>query len=338
MKQNLIALVLMGWCFLSSFHAQAGILDDVRKRGHLTCGVSQGLTGFSIIDSKGEWQGIDVDFCRALAAAVLGDSRKVQYRPLSAKERFTALQSGEIDVLSRNTSWTLVRDTTLGLDFPAVVFYDGQGFLVRKSKKIKTAQELKGATVCVNSGTTTELNIADYFRSHGIPYKLVAFEKSDEVIAAYDAGRCDVFSTDVSGLYASRLKLRDPDSHVILDDVISKEPLSPAVRHGDQQWTDIVRWTVFAWLEAEELGVNQGNLATMLQSKSPPVRRLLGLDGDLGKTMGLSNDWVVQILRQVGNYAEVFDVNLGSQSQLRIDRGRNRLWKDGGLHYPMPFR
>ena len=315
-----------------------GTLDRVKKKGLVRCGVTQGLPGFSSPDGKGNWTGIDVDVCRALAAAILNDPAKVRFVPLSAKERLTALQSGEIDVLSRNTTWTLGRDGPLGLNFTAVVYYDGQGFMVRRSLGIKSARELDGATVCVNIGTTTELNVADYFRSQKMKYRLVAYEKDDEVVAAYDAGRCDVYTTDQSGLYANRLKLKKPADHMILPEVISKEPLAPAVRHGDDQWQDIVRWTVFALTSAEELGVNRANVQSMRKSGNPEVRRFLGTDGSLGKSLGLSNDWALRIIAGVGNYGEVFEKTLRRSSPLKIERGLNALWKDGGLHYPMPFR
>lgn len=318
--------------------AQSATLDNVRSKGVLQCGVSQGLAGFSSPDDQGNWKGIDVDFCRAMAASIFGDATKVKFRPLSAKERFTALQSGEIDVLSRNTTWTLVRDTSLGLDFVGTTYYDGQGFMVRKSKKISSAKQLNGATVCVNTGTTTELNLADYFRAQNMKYKIVAFEKTDEVIAAYDAGRCDAYTTDRSGLFSERNKLKKPDEHVILADVISKEPLGPAVRHGDNQWSDIARWTLFAMLEAEEMGVTSANVEAMKKDPSPGIKRLLGIEGDMGKNLGLSNEWAYNIVKQVGNYGESFERNLGPSTPLKIERGQNALWKNGGLQYAMPIR
>jgi len=326
--------------FLALTHGtlQADTLDDVKKRGFLKCGVGQGLAGFSSPDKAGQWRGIDVDLCRGVAAATLGDANKVKYTALSAKERFTALQSGEIDLLSRNTSWTIVRDSSLAVDFPAVIYYDGQGFMVPKKLNVKSLKDLNGATVCVNLGTTTELNLADYFRSQKMTYKLVAFEKNDEVVAAYDAGRCDVISSDQSGLYADRTKLKKPEDHVILPEIISKEPLSPAVRQGDNRWSDIVRWTLFTLLEAEELKITSTNIEQQRASTVPAVRRLLGLEGDLGKNLGLKTDWALQVVKQVGNYQEVFDRHLGKDSALKIARGQNALWKDGGLQYPMPFR
>lgn len=313
-------------------------LDNVKKKGFVQCGVSQGLPGFSAIGNDKKWQGIDVDYCRGLAAAIFNDPSKVKYSPLSAKERFTALQSGEVDVLSRNTTWTQSRDTGLGVNFLGVLYYDGQGFMVRKKSGVKKAQELDGAAVCVNLGTTTELNVGDYFRARNLKYKMVVFEKSDEVVAAYDAGRCDVYTTDQSGLYANRLKLKKPDDHVILPDVISKEPLGPLVRHGDDRWADIGRWVLFAFLEAEELGVSSANVDKMLSSKNPAILRLLGKEKDLGKPMSLTADWAYRIVKKVGNYKEIFERNLGPSTPLKVSRGINALWKDGGLQYAMPVR
>lgn len=323
---------------LASARLQADTLAEVKKRASLKCGVSQGLAGFSAPDKAGQWQGIDVDLCRAVAAATLGDASKVKYRALSAKERLTALQSGEIDLLSRNTTWTFQRDVQLGVNFAGVMYYDGQGFMVPKKLGVKAAKDLNGASVCVQLGTTTELNLADFFRAAKLQYKIVAFEKNDEVVAAYDAGRCDAISADRSGLFADRTKLKKPDDHEILNDVISKEPLGPVVRQGDERWADIVRWTLYALLEAEELGVNSGNVDARLKDGGPSVRRLLGAEGDLGKSLGLPANWAAQVIKQVGNYKEIFDRNLGAGSPLKIERGQNALWNQGGLHYPMPFR
>lgn len=331
-------IVLCFFMCAFSKNAFSVTLKDVTKRGALKCGVSQGLPGFSAPDKKGNWKGIDVDVCRGVAAAVFGDAKRVKYIPLSAKERLTALQSGEVDMLSRITTWTFQRDTALGLDFTGVTYYDGQGFMVRKSLGVKSPKDLDGATVCVNLGTTTEMNLADYFRSNNMKYKIITFEKNDEVVAAYDAGRCDVFSTDVSGLYADRIRMKKPNDHMILSETISKEPLGPVVRHGDDQWADIVRWTLYAMLEAEELGVSSDNIKSQLKSKNPNIQRLLGTAGNFGKNLGLSKDWAKNIISQVGNYGEAFERNLGQQSPLKIKRGLNALWKNGGLHYPMPFR
>lgn len=319
--------------------AWAGTMDDVRSKGSVQCGVSQGLPGFSNPDEQGNWTGIDVDVCRAVAAAVLGDASKVKFTPLSAKERFTALQSGEVDILSRNTTWTLVRDSALGLNFAGVNYYDGQGFMVRKDLGVKSAMELDGASVCVNIGTTTELNLSDFFRSNSMKFNPVVFEKADEVVAAYDSGRCDVYTTDQSGLAAQRIKLKDPAAHTILPEIISKEPLGPVVRHGDDQWLDVVKWTLYAMLEAEELGVTSKNVDEMkASSKNPGIRRLLGAEGDGGKSLGVSVDWAYNIVKQVGNYGESFDRYVGPNTSLKLERGQNALWKDGGLQYSMPVR
>jgi len=318
--------------------AAEGTLAVVQKRGELFCGVSEGLAGFSSPDDKGRWTGLDVDFCHAVAAGVLGDASKVRFTPLSAKVRFTALQSGEIDLLARNTTFTFTRDVNQALDFPATTYFDGQGFMVRKALNVSKPADLDGSTLCVNQGTTTEQNIADFFRTRGMTYEIVTFEKSEEAVAAYEAERCDVYTTDASGLYAQRLKLQTPGDHVILPDIISKEPLSPAVREGDDRWSNIVRWTHYAMLTGEELGVTQANVDAALKSDNPDVRRLLGVEGDLGSQLGLSADWAYQIIRQVGNYAEVFDRNVGAGSPLQIERGQNALARDGGLQYAPPMR
>jgi len=319
--------------------AGAGTMDDVKAKGFIQCGVSQGVAGFSSPDSAGNWSGIDVDVCRAVAAAVFGDSNKVKYSPLTAKERFTALQSGEIDVLSRNTTWTLVRDTALGLNFAGVNYYDGQGFMVRKDLGVKSAMELAGASVCTNIGTTTELNMADFFRTNKMDYKPVAFEKADEVVAAYDSGRCDVYTTDQSALAAQRLKLKNQAAHMILPEVISKEPLGPVVRHGDDQWLDLVKWSLYAMIEAEENGITSKNVDEMKASTNNPViKRLLGMEGDMGKNLGVGPDWAYNIVKQVGNYGEVFEKHIGVNTPVGLSRGVNSLWTRGGLMYAMPVR
>jgi general L-amino acid transport system substrate-binding protein len=319
--------------------ASAATMDDVKAKGHVQCGVSQGLPGFSNPDQSGNWTGLDVDVCRAVAAAVFGDANKVKYTPLSAKERFTALQSGEIDVLSRNTTWTLTRDSALGLDFVGVNFYDGQGFMIRKDMGIDSAMKLDGASVCVNIGTTTELNMADFFRANGMKYEPVVFEKADEVVAAYDAGRCDVYTTDRSGLAAQRVKLKDPKAHMVLPETISKEPLGPVVRHGDNQWGDIVRWSLITMLQAEEMGLSSKNVDDMRKSTTnPAVKRVLGTEGDMGKVLGLPNDWSYNIIKQVGNYGEVYARHVGPNTPIGLARGPNELWNKGGLMYPMPLR
>jgi len=344
MKKTLSALAAVTAVALSATSftstAQAGkVLDGVKAKGFIQCGVSQGLPGFSNPDTSGNWTGIDVDMCRGTAAALFGDASKVKYTPLSSKERFTALQSGEIDMLSRNTTWTLVRDTALGLNFAGVNYYDGQGFMVRKSLGVKSALELDGASVCTNLGTTTELNLSDYFRANGMKFKGVFFEKADEVVAAYDSGRCDVYTTDQSGLAAQRIKLKNPDEHMILPEIISKEPLGPVVAHGDDQWFDLVKWTYYAMLEAEENGVSSSNVDDLkANSTSPVVKRLLGVEGDTGKNLGVSKDWAYNIVKQVGNYGELFEKHLGPKTTLQLPRGLNNLWTKGGIQYAMPVR
>jgi general L-amino acid transport system substrate-binding protein len=316
--------------------ASASTLDTVRKRGHVQCGVNTGLAGFSQPDSKGEWRGLDVDMCRAVAAAVFGDSTKVRYTPLTAQQRFTALQSGEVDILSRNTTWTIVRDTSLGLNFAGVNYYDGQGFMVPAKLKVKSAKQLDGATVCVQPGTTTELNLSDYFRANKMTFKPVVIEKLEEVLNAYFAGRCDVYTTDVSGLVAVRAsRAKDVADHVILPEVISKEPLGPAVRHGDDRWYDIVKWSLNAMIEAEEFGLTSKNIDENMKSQNPLIQRFVGETGDIGKMLGLDNRWAYNIVKQVGNYGESFDANL---KPLGFERGLNNLWFNGGLMYAMPIR
>jgi len=339
MKKLVLPVILgMAAASMSVPTATAATLDDVKAKGHVQCGVSQGLPGFSNTNDQGEWTGIDVDLCRAIAAAVFGDASKVKFTPLSAKERFTALQSGEVDVLSRNTTWTMGRDTSLGLNFAGVNYYDGQGFMVRSSLGVTSALQLDGASVCTNTGTTTELNVADFFRANNMNHEVVAFEKADEVVQAYDSGRCDVYTTDTSGLYAQRLKLTNPDEHVVLPEIISKEPLGPVVRQGDDLWFNVVKWVHIAMVNAEELGVNSGNVDEMKSANNPAVKRLLGTEGAFGEAVGLSNDWAYNAIKQVGNYGEVFEANVGPDTPLGISRGLNALWTDGGLQYGPPVR
>jgi len=323
---------------LAATSASAQTLNTVKQRGSLVCGVSAGLPGFSNPDDRGNWTGLDVDLCRAIAAAIFNDATKVKFSPLSSKDRFTALQSGEVDLLSRNSTWTSSRDTSLGLNFAGVNYYDGQGFMVRKALKINSALELNGASVCTQTGTTTELNLADYFRANKMKYEVLALATADETIKAYDAGRCDVFTTDVSQLYSEKLKLTNANDHIILPEVISKEPLGPVVRHGDDQWFDLVKWTHFAMINAEELGVSQKTIDEALKSDKPDVRRLVGLEGNAGEQLGLTKDWVVRIVKQVGNYGESFERNVGSGSRLGIARGLNNLWTKGGIQYAPPIR
>ncbi len=339
MKKTLLALGLgTAMSVAAATAATAGTLADVKAKGHVQCGVSQGLPGFSNADAKGNWAGLDVDICRGIAAAIFGDATKVKYTPLSSKERFTALQSGEIDVLSRNTTWTATRDTALGLNFAGVNYYDGQGFMVRKSLGVTSALQLGGAAVCTNTGTTTELNVADYFRANNMKFEVVAFEKSDEVVGAYDKGRCDVYTTDASGLYAQRLKLTNAKDHIVLPEIISKEPLGPVVRQGDDQWFNLVRWTLNAMINAEEMGITSANVESMLTSKNPAVLRLVGKEGSFGENLGVGNDWAYNIIKQVGNYGESFERNVGPKTPLGIARGVNALWSKGGIMYAPPIR
>src|SRR2546423_1925039 len=336
MKRTIYVGALLAFtAYATAPYAQT--LKAVKDRGSVICGVSQGLMGFSNPDDKGNWTGFDVDFCRALAAAVLGDAGKVKFTPLSAKDRFEPLKTGEIDVLSRNTTWTLSRDVAYG-NFVGVTYYDGQGFMVRKALKVNSALELNGASVCTQTGTTTELNLADFFRANNMKYEVIAFGTADETIKAYEAGRCDAFTTDVSQLYAEKLKLANANDHVILPEIISKEPLSPLVRQGDDQWFDVVKWTHFAMLNAEELGVSSKNIDEALKSNQPEIRRLLGVEGNFGEQLSLTKDWAVRIVKQVGNYGEAVDRNVGTGSRLGISRGVNRLWTKGGIQYAPPIR
>jgi general L-amino acid transport system substrate-binding protein len=338
MKRVISTLALVAALAFAASAASAQTLAAVKSRGILNCGGNGSLAGFGLPDAQGNWTGLDVDFCRALAAAIFDDPKKVKFVPLSAKDRFTALQSGEVDVLARNTTWTSSRDTSLGLNFTGVNYYDGQGFMVRKSLKVNSALELNSAAVCVQQGITTELNLADYFRANKMTLKTVNFATADEAIKAYDAGRCDAYTTDASGLYAERLRLAQPNDHIVLPEIISKEPLGPSVRHGDDQWFDIVKWTHFAMLNAEEAGITSKNLDEMMKSTNPDIRRLLGLEGNYGEQLGLTKDWAARIIKHVGNYGEVFDRNVGEGSPLKIARGLNRLWTKGGIQYAPPVR
>ncbi len=326
--------------------ATAGTLDDVKTAGVLKCGVTQsGTLGFSSPDANNNWSGMDVDYCKAVAAAIFNDATKVKYIPLSAKERFTALQSGEIDILSRTTTWTMSRDTSLGLKFAGVMYYDGQGMMVRKSLGVDSALKLDGATVCTTTGTTTELNLADYFKANNMKYQVVAMENADEVLKAYEEGRCDIFTTDQSGLYGERLKLANPDDHIVLPEIISKEPLGPLVRQGDDAWFNVSKWTYYALLTAEEFGITQANVEEMAKTATnPEIQRILGVknaDGSaagFGTGIGVSEDWIVNIVKAVGNYGEIFERNVGPNTPLKIARGKNALWSQGGLQYAPPIR
>src|ERR1700751_1817515 len=338
MKRLATALALATVLAFGMQAACAQTLTTIKNRGELICGANGTLAGFGLPDPQGNWTGFDVDFCRAIAAAIFNDPTKVKFVPLTAKDRFTALQSGEIDVLSRNTTWTLSRDTSLGANFTGVTYYDGQGFLVKKSLKVNSALELNSASVCVQTGTTTEQNLADYFKSNNMKYEVIAFGSADETIKAYESGRCDVFTSDVSQLYAERLKLSNPADHAVLPEVISKEPLGPMVRHGDDQWFGVVKWTLFAMIDAEELGVTQMNVDDMAKSDKPDLKRAFGTDGNLGEQLGVTKDWVSRIVRAVGNYGEAFDRNVGAGSKLGIARGLNQLWNKGGIQYAPPIR
>ena len=318
------------------------VLDAVKTRGNLACGVGTGTAGYMLADSQGKWRGLSVDVCRAVAAAIFGDADKVRYVPLTSQQRFTAVQSSEVDMLVGNATWTLTRDTALGLDFTGVYYYDGQSFLVPKKLGVKSARELDGATVCVAPGTTTELNLADYFRTHKMTFKPVVIEKIDEIRAAVFAGRCDVYTTDASSLAATRASNVPPprtfDDFVMLPEVISKEPLGPVVRHGDNQFADIVRWALYAMIEAEEYGISQANVDEMMKSENPSIKRLLGVTPGMGKALDVDEKWVYNIVKQVGNYGESFERNVGMGSPLKIERGLNRLWTKGGLQYAPPVR
>nr|WP_163271455.1 amino acid ABC transporter substrate-binding protein [Chelativorans alearense] len=339
MNNSIKALLGSAVIALAAVPASGATLDDVKNRDALRCGVNTGLPGFASQNDQGEWQGLDVDYCKAVAAAVFeGDGSKVQYSPLSAVQRFPALQNNEVDLLARNTTWTMNRDTALGLNFAGVNYYDGQGFMVREELNVTSALQLSGATVCVQSGTTTELNLTDYFRANNMEFNPVVIESQSDVNAAYEQGRCDVLTTDASGLYATRLELANPEEHVVLPEIISKEPLGPVVRQGDEQWFDIVKWVHFGLLNAEELGVTQDNVDEMVNSDDPNIRRLLGTDGTFGQDIGLSNDWMVNVIKAVGNYGEIFERNVGPDTPLRIQRGQNELWTKGGLQYAPPVR
>jgi general L-amino acid transport system substrate-binding protein len=338
MKGIARALALAAWLPLLAHAASAQTLNTVKERGHLVCGVSEGLYGFSAPNADKTWSGFDVDLCRAVAGAIFNDASKVEYIPLAAQDRFNALKSGQIDLLSRDTTWTMSREVALGLMFAGVTYYDGQGFLVHPSLKAETALDLGGAKICVQKGTTTELNLADYFGSNNMKYESVSFVSAADALKAYVGGQCSVFTSDTSQLYASRVELADRDDEIILPDVISKEPLGPAVRQGDDQWLNIVKWTNYAMINAEELGVSSKNIDQALASDKPDIRRLVGADDNIGEQMGLTKDWAARIIRLVGNYGEVFEHNVGTESKLGIPRGLNNLWSNGGILYAPPVR
>ena len=338
MKKTLLTVALGFSAVLATASAQAQTIEEIKGRGELKCGVSTGLPGFSVANDAGEWTGLDVEYCRALAAAILGDATKVSFTPLTAKERFTALQSGEIDVLSRNTTWTLSRDTTLGLNFVGVTYYDGQGFMVNNELGVNSAMELNGASFCIQSGTTTELNLADFFRANNMEFVPLVFDTSANTATAFETGRCDVLTSDQSQLYALRARFETPGNFKVLPEVISKEPLGPVVRHGDDAFFDVAKWTVNALLTAEELKVTSANVDEMMSSEDPNIKRLLGTDGDMGAALGLDNAWAANMIKQVGNYGEIFERTVGVNTNLGIARGQNALWTAGGLQYAPPIR
>ena len=334
-----VVLLAAAVALVGVFAVQAGTLEDVQAAGELKCGINTGLAGFAFVDDMGRWTGFDVAYCRALAAAVLGDPDKISFVNLTGKTRFPALQAGEIDVLSRNTTWTLSRDVDLGLTFVGVNYYDGQGFIGRKALGVTSAKELDGASICIQTGTTTELNLADFFRSNDMSYEPVPIETNAEARAAYEADRCDVYTTDASGLAATKATFDDPGAHVVYPEIVSKEPLGPLVRHGDDQWADVARWVLNALIIAEELGVNQGNVESMaMGTDHPEINRMLGSEGSYGEMLGLDPDWAVRAIAAEGNYAEIFDRYIGPDTALGLQRGLNALYKDGGILYAPPFR
>jgi len=338
MKRLATAFAIAMLLALGAQPAWSQTLKTVKDRGQLICGANGTLAGFGRPDPQGNWTGFDVDFCRAMSAAIFNDPAKVKFVPLTADNRFTALKSRQVDVLVRNTTWTMSRDTTLGIDFAAINYYDGQGFIVHKSLNVSSALELDNASVCVQEGTTTVLNLADYFNSHHMNLKAVKFVTADEAVKAYDTGRCDSYTTDSSGLYGERLRLANPSDNIVLPEIISKEPLSPAVRQGDDAWEDLVRWVHYAMLNAEEFGVTKANVDEQLKSPNPEIRRLLGVEGQFGQSMGLTNDWAYRVIKYIGNYGESFERNVGQGSPLKIARGLNALWTKGGLQYGLPIR
>jgi general L-amino acid transport system substrate-binding protein len=336
--RHLIITAALAAAFVAPAHA-GKTLDAIKARGQLICGVNEGLAGFSAADSQGKWSGLDVDACKAVAAAILGDANKVKWVPLNAQQRFTALQSGEIDILSRNTTWTLTRDASLGLEFTGVTYYDGQGFMVPTKLKLKSANQLKGATVCVQSGTTTEKNLTDFSRANNLNIKPVVFEKVEAATSAYFAGRCIAYTTDASGLASVRNKeAKTPTDHVILPELISKEPLGPVVRRGDDEFFTIAKWVGFALIEAEDYGITQANVDKMMTSDNPAVGRILGSTEDTGKLLGLDKSWAANAIKAVGNYGEMFERNVGPKSALGLPRGLNNLWSKGGIMYAPPIR
>jgi general L-amino acid transport system substrate-binding protein len=333
--RRMSGIVLVLLLLLATSAVAQSTLETIKSRGKLVCGVNTGLAGFATVSADGKWRGFDVDYCRALAAAIFNDAEKVEYRPLTAQARFTALQSKEIDVLSRNTTWTLSRDASLGLNFTAILFYDGQSIMVPAKSQVKSVRNLDGATVCVQTGTTTELNLSDYFRRLKVKFTPVVFETIEQTFGAYDSGRCDAITSDMSQLLAQKTTLKQPADHVVLGDVMSKEPLGPVVRHGDDQWLDITRWVAYGLIQAEEFAITSQNVATFAESKDPNIRRFLGAEGGFGSMLGLSDDFMARVIRLVGNYGELFERHL---QPLNLSRGVNTLWNNGGLLYAPPFR
>jgi general L-amino acid transport system substrate-binding protein len=338
MKNKILTIALSASMGLMATTAMAGTLEDVIAKGYVQCGVTTGVAGFALPDADNKWAGLDVDYCKALASAIFNDADAVRYTPLNSTERFAAMSSGEVDLLSRVTTWTMSRDTQLGMNFVGTMFYDGQGFMVRKDSGITSPAELSGAAVCIQTGTTTELNAADYFAANNLEFTPVVFVDRDEVVKAYEDGRCDVYTTDASGLAANRSKFAVPSDHVILSEIISKEPLAPVVRQGDDTWFNVARWTYFALVNAEELGVTSANVDEMLGSDNPSIKRLLGVEGDFGTPLGLNKDWAYQIIKNVGNYGEIYERNVGVNTPLALERGVNALWTQGGLQYAPPIR
>jgi len=335
MKWN---LAVAAGAVLLAGNAAANTLEDVKAKGYLDCGINTGLVGFAAPNDKGNWTGFDVDLCRAVAVGIFGDKTKVKFTPTTGKSRFPTLASGEIDLLSRNTTWTFSRDVQLGFEFAGVNYYDGQGFMVRKDMGVKSVKDLNGASVCIQTGTTTELNLSDYFKANGMTFEPIAIEANAEARPSYEQGRCDVYTTDASGLAATRALLADPSAHMILPEIISKEPLGPVVRHGDNQWGYLVRWTLNAMIIAEELGVTSVNVDEMKNSTNPEIQRLLGVSGEYGEMLGLSKDWAYNIIKTIGNYGESFERNLGVKTPIGLERGLNQLWNKGGILYAPPFR
>ncbi len=338
MKKITLGVALVAAMGMTVTAAFADTLEDVKAKGYVQCGVTEGVAGFSLPDASNEWSGLDVDYCRALAAAIFNDASPVRFTPLGTAERLAALSSGEIDVLSRTTTWTMSRDTTNGISFTGVMFYDGQGFMVRKDSGVTSASQLANANICVQAGTTTELNMADYLSANGIEYTPVVFAGRPETVKAFEDGRCDAYTTDASGLAADRTRFGEPEAYVILPEIISKEPLGPSVRQGDDNWFKISRWVYFALVNAEELGVSSSNVDEMLGSDNPEIKRLLGVEGDFGTPVGLTKDWAYQIIKLVGNYGEIYDRNVGPTTALRLERGINALWTNGGIQYAPPIR